>query len=223
MFQFNKVVNQPICNDVLCGRGAKINHHEGNIQFRAFVDMRKERYTKAKTKSEKALISREIIDCITSLDPPGRFLNKDKESGAWYVEKKDNALKKTSQALREGGIRKVENRFDQVRTTLSREISSGKGETQPGRDSTASDTMKNHPSEINNSLDIYLGNPPIFVLDHRNTVSDAHNNQLHQKFDYTYNMQIPINEDTNVVSVYGDADDYGKSCHGGYYTMFDQV
>ena len=98
-------VDQPICNDVLCGRGGKINHHEGNIQFRAFVDMRKERYTKAKTKSEKALISREIIDCIASLDPPGRFLNKDKESGAWYVEKKDNALKKTSQALRETGTK----------------------------------------------------------------------------------------------------------------------
>ena len=45
------------------------------------------------------------MDCIDAMDPPGRFLNKDKDSGFWYEENKMNALKKTSQALREGAAR----------------------------------------------------------------------------------------------------------------------
>lgn len=46
-------------------------------------------------------VARAIYDKILSLDPPGRFLNKNPETDKWYVVKKDRALEKISQALRE--------------------------------------------------------------------------------------------------------------------------
>ena len=102
MLSILKPVETPNTNDVLCGRGGKINKYIGNRQFRAIVDTHKKRY-KAATKKEKALIAREIIDEIGVMRPPGRFLKKTSDSGSfWYEETKENALKKTSQALREG-------------------------------------------------------------------------------------------------------------------------
>ena len=102
MLSYSKLVNSPNRNDVLCGRGGKINNHVGNRQFRAIVETHKDRY-QAASKAEKALIARQIIDEIRLMNPPGRFLSKSLENPShWFEEKKEIALKKTSQALREG-------------------------------------------------------------------------------------------------------------------------
>ena len=103
---FLKPVDGPNENDVLLGRGGKINNHPGNQQFRSIIEEYKERYNFATSKATKALISREVINRIAAMNPPGRFISRnDAGTGMWYEERKENALKKTSQALREGAPR----------------------------------------------------------------------------------------------------------------------
>lgn len=101
MMLFNKgyAVSHPSINDVLSGRGGKINDHYGNRQFRAIVHEFKERYNLTDKKNSKASIAREVVSQITALG--GRFLRLDPVSGYWIDEIESNALKKTSQALRE--------------------------------------------------------------------------------------------------------------------------
>jgi hypothetical protein len=61
----------------------------------------KDKYLKAK-KKQKPSVAAEVVDIIRTLDPPGRFLKKDKDTG-WYLDIGDaRAKEKTSQALREG-------------------------------------------------------------------------------------------------------------------------
>jgi hypothetical protein len=47
-------------------------------------------------------ISRSIVDAVRSLDPPGRFLDKDPDTGLWFDIGHKKAVEKTSQALRDG-------------------------------------------------------------------------------------------------------------------------
>jgi hypothetical protein len=47
-------------------------------------------------------ISRSIVEAVRSLDPPGRFLDKDPDTGLWYDIGHKKAVEKTSQALRDG-------------------------------------------------------------------------------------------------------------------------
>ena len=54
------------------------------------------------TKREKMSISRSIVQAVRSLDPPGRFLDKDPVSGLWHDIGHKKAVEKTSQALRDG-------------------------------------------------------------------------------------------------------------------------
>jgi hypothetical protein len=101
-----KRIRTPHPHDVLSGRGGGINSHIGNKTFRECVRERKELYNLAGSKAEKARVANEVIDIVKSLDPPGRFLQRDSSSTAgvsWWVEVDDTrALAKTSQALREG-------------------------------------------------------------------------------------------------------------------------
>jgi hypothetical protein len=77
-------VYNPNCNDVLCGRGGRINAHSGNVQFRDLVQSRKFDYLSDKTKKlEKAHIASSIVRQIREMQPPGRFLKEDPD-GSWY-------------------------------------------------------------------------------------------------------------------------------------------
>lgn len=103
-------IRKPHAHDVLCGRGGGINSHPGNITFRTWVRERKEAYNLAHTKVAKTNVSREILDRVASLKPPGRFLQREEvdkgpgiKSSQFWVEIDDiKAMAKTSQALREG-------------------------------------------------------------------------------------------------------------------------
>lgn len=97
-FRFIRQINN---NDVLCGRGGATNSHIGNRAFRHLVKQYKDKYLKAK-KKEKPNVAGEIVDKIRSLDPPGRFLKKDRDTGYWLDIGDMRAKEKTSQALREG-------------------------------------------------------------------------------------------------------------------------
>ncbi|KAL3910883.1 MAG: hypothetical protein SGILL_007510, partial [Bacillariaceae sp.] len=89
-------------NDVLCGRGGRINSHAGNVQFREIIHSRKKEYLAPTTKKlEKAHIAAAVVNDIRGMDPPGRFLKEDRDTGLWFDIGDAKAIKKTGQALRE--------------------------------------------------------------------------------------------------------------------------
>lgn len=95
-------IEDPNPNDVLCGRGGRINAHEGNVQFRDIVAANKKEYLAKTTKKlEKAHIAARIVEVIRTMDPPGRFLKEDSETGMWFDIGDAKAIKKAGQALRE--------------------------------------------------------------------------------------------------------------------------
>ena len=95
-------IAEPNENDVLCGRGGRINSHSGNIQFRDMVQARKKEYLAKTTKKlEKAHIAAKIVTEIRTMDPPGRFLKEDSDTGLWFDIGDAKAIKKAGQALRE--------------------------------------------------------------------------------------------------------------------------
>ena len=96
-------IYDPNNNDVLCGRGGRINAHTGNVRFRDIVVQRKKDYLSPTTKKlEKAHIAADIVRDIREKDPPGRFLKEDPD-GSWYDIGDAKAIKKVGQALREDG------------------------------------------------------------------------------------------------------------------------
>jgi hypothetical protein len=92
----------PNLNDVLCGRGGRVNSHAGNIQFREIIaTLKKEYLAKTTKKLEKAPIASKIVNDIRSMEPPGRFLKEDPDTGLWFDIGDAKAIKKAGQALRE--------------------------------------------------------------------------------------------------------------------------
>lgn len=95
-------IADPHPNDVLCGRGGRINSHEGNVKFREIVNALKPFYLSQTTKkAEKAVIAAEVVARIRSLNPPGRFLKETDKEGVWVEISDEKARKKAGQALRE--------------------------------------------------------------------------------------------------------------------------
>ncbi len=97
-------IEHPGMNDVMCGRGGGTNNHIGNVRFRQLVNGHKLRYLAA-TKSEKPMVSREVVTIWRGLNPPGRFLKQnpsaDGKSGRWFDVGDKKAREKASQCLRE--------------------------------------------------------------------------------------------------------------------------
>jgi len=92
----------PNGNDVLSGRGGRINAHVGNVQFREMVNQRKSEYLNVSTKKlEKAHIAATIVREVRGMVPSGRFLKQDSDTGMWYDIGDTKAIKKVGQALRE--------------------------------------------------------------------------------------------------------------------------
>lgn len=97
------VISTLNANDVLSGRGGRINNHTGNITFRTVVEDYKREYLDPRTrKLEKAHVAARLVAQIRSANPPGRFLKADPDHPGCYVEIGDQkAWKKAGQALRE--------------------------------------------------------------------------------------------------------------------------
>jgi len=90
-------------NDVLSGRGGRINNHPGNITFRLVCQDYKHEYLDPRTrKLEKAHVAARLVTQIRSTNPPGRFLKEDQSNPGFFIEIGDHkAWKKAGQALRE--------------------------------------------------------------------------------------------------------------------------
>lgn len=96
------VIKVPNENDVLSGRGGRINSHPGNVAFRELVNKHKHQYLSRETKKlEKVKVADLIVQTIRKMDPPGRFLKEDSSSGGWLEIGDERARKKAGQAMRE--------------------------------------------------------------------------------------------------------------------------
>jgi len=104
-------VEKPEETDVLCGRGAPINMHPGNVVYRQVVKHNKPLY-QACEKFEKYRVAQSIVDALEYRKPSVRFLeqqsssqsnsNNDRGSNkVWTIISKEKAIRKTIQALRE--------------------------------------------------------------------------------------------------------------------------
>lgn len=96
----NNTIIVPHENDILFGRGGKNNKHVGNETLRQMARANVHHY-RAATKKGKSQISRDIVAAIKNLQPTGRFLKRDGNSGLWEEVNDDVAREKTSQALRD--------------------------------------------------------------------------------------------------------------------------
>lgn len=94
-----RVYCEPTDVDVLLGRGGLTNHHAGNKRYRHEIDQLKPWYHSCQTKSEKKELSALFLEYIHGYG--GRFLEREDETGRWYVANYRRARKKASQALRE--------------------------------------------------------------------------------------------------------------------------
>ena len=84
--------------DVLCGRGGRSNHHNGNKKYRDEVGNLQQWY-KASEKNEKTDLSQCLVNYVHSYG--GRFLKMDESNKRWYTVTNHIARRKASQALRE--------------------------------------------------------------------------------------------------------------------------
>lgn len=96
----HQYIVQPHRHDVLLGRGGLTNLHPGNNWYRCLVRSNRTLY-ETSPKHTKLLVAKAIVHHVLRQDPPGRFLEKQKSTGIWVEASYDNAVKKTSQALRE--------------------------------------------------------------------------------------------------------------------------
>jgi len=96
-----KDINAPAMNDILLGRGARVNQHPGNINFRRIIQLYKDNYITERANAQKHSIKTEILQKIKTLSPPGRFIIQDSDSMLWHDVGEDVARRKVSQALRE--------------------------------------------------------------------------------------------------------------------------
>ncbi|KAL7435826.1 hypothetical protein ACHAXM_004869 [Skeletonema potamos] len=96
-------IDKPRHTDVLLGRGVSTNRRAGNTYYRAIVSQHAEEYRNS-TKTHKMQITRIVINHIHTLNPPGRFLEKETRSGRWKEVDMKRAHEKTAQALRDGAL-----------------------------------------------------------------------------------------------------------------------
>lgn len=73
----------------------------GNQRFRSLCELRKERYSAAKSKIEKSLIVMEIVDAIREGSQCGGFVKKDPKASRWYEVGDAVAREKVGQQLRD--------------------------------------------------------------------------------------------------------------------------
>lgn len=94
-------IRSPHSEDVLRGRGGVINQHPGNISFRRDIKKYHVAYSLSSTKNEKNALVNKVLRRVRKRG--GRFLYQHPTlSGCWLQSQKEEARRKTSQALREG-------------------------------------------------------------------------------------------------------------------------
>jgi hypothetical protein len=89
------------CNDILSGKGSKLVHHQGNVNFRKMICQHQEAYMDTTKRLERQHIAAKIVAKVRIMNPPGRFLMKTEETGHWEEIGDEIAREKVRQALRD--------------------------------------------------------------------------------------------------------------------------
>jgi hypothetical protein len=108
--QQKEIITKLSPDDVLFGRGAGPNQHEGNIRFRRLIAERKAEYMATSHRVVKAKVAQEIVAAV--LRENGRFLKKIEPKvarmngipdgvEAWTGVDEDTIMEKTKQSLRQ--------------------------------------------------------------------------------------------------------------------------
>jgi len=99
---YNGKVTKLNSNDVVCGRGRTIGDYLGNIQLRTNVQKNRKLYRRSSIKKiEKAYLCAELVAETRSLNPPGRFLERDETEMCWKEIGDKRARRKVGQIFRE--------------------------------------------------------------------------------------------------------------------------
>lgn len=83
-------------DDVICGRGGKVNNHPGNKRFRKLIHQHKLEYLRA-TKQEKPMVAMKILEKVK----PGRFLIK---FPGGFVESDDERSREKGESVEGTGL-----------------------------------------------------------------------------------------------------------------------
>lgn len=91
----------PQRNDVVFGKGYSIQRRPGNQHYHWLVETVKPVYDQV-PKNVKRLQAEVVVnEIVEKLDPPGRFLKKNQESGFYELVNREMAVQKARQALRD--------------------------------------------------------------------------------------------------------------------------
>ena len=128
-------------NDVLGGKGKGVQAYPGNIQFRNFINQRRDEYIVLKKNKDKNDLALQIMNEVTSLDPPGRFLVEDPSGAMFHELGRDKVLAKIKQALREKREVKLSMNKQQSKSVASRtNLQQTKEGNKPGNQNDGSGT-----------------------------------------------------------------------------------
>lgn len=94
-----KTVAHPAKMDVLWGRGAAVNAHEGNKKFRALCFLRKMDFENGSIPARKR-IATEVVEVFLQTYE-SRFLRKGGKDEPWFLMTKHEAIKKAAQVIRD--------------------------------------------------------------------------------------------------------------------------
>ena len=90
---------KPLKHDIICGRGAEIYFHPGNIAFRNVIDRNLGRYLAASSKFEKSQMVVEILYILGT--EPAKFIRFDEHKQRWYTLDDEAAKQKIGQSIRD--------------------------------------------------------------------------------------------------------------------------
>ena len=158
---FPKETSEPRCNDVLFGKGHKSQNHPGNLVFRQIAERHRAAYTQATRRYEKDHIAKIIIENVTELKPPGRFLKMEMD-GKYYVITNDEAevLSKVKQILRKNNFESMDtSEKNQTKSAFSPRCNNDVQKNKQilhkrGRDSTSSSELGFTSSDMQRVLKI---------------------------------------------------------------------
>ncbi|CAB9502230.1 Nitrilase family, member 2 [Seminavis robusta] len=92
----------PSINEVIIGRGKKVNNHSGNENFRDLIDSKIHEYEEAENKTAKSAIIFQMLQHIKRGSPEtGGFVKKDAKTKRWYAVEDTAARTTTAQAFRD--------------------------------------------------------------------------------------------------------------------------
>jgi hypothetical protein len=123
----------PHLTDVLAGRGLQMNHHPGNIAYRALLESKLDKYDNARATDEKFHITVDVMTEVGAMG--GRFLTRDPTNDWWVpITDQEVARLKVSVAFRDlRKISKAKSLRKKVKTGTVASLScKGNGGASPG-------------------------------------------------------------------------------------------